>query len=110
MTALLALGALPFDTVVAYSVALGGLCCVIPGGFAAYRMSHPTVRVSEAASHVAMAQGGKFTLTIVMLIAVFSTVDPLAAVYFFGTMLVVQSAYAVEPLLNRLWTDKLIQE
>ncbi len=114
MTAAFALVALPFDVVVAYSVLLGGLCCVIPGAFSAYRMSVPTVRVSEAATHVWMAQGGKLALTVLMLIVVFSSVEPLAAVFFFGTMLVVQTAYALEPMLTRAatqrMTDRLIQE
>ncbi|MDZ7686755.1 MAG: ATP synthase subunit I [Gammaproteobacteria bacterium] len=105
MTAMGALMALGFDVVVAYSIALGGLCSVIPAAFAAWRMSYPTVRVSEAAMHVAMAQAGKFGLTVALLLMVFVTVKPLAALFFFAAMLVVQTAYVAEPLLHRLLTE-----
>ncbi len=95
------------DPVVGYSILLGGLCCVVPGAFAAYRMSLPTVQVSEAASHVAKAQVGKFALTVCLLIVVFSQVEPLSGLFFFGTMAVVQLAYVVEPLLHRQYLSNL---
>lgn len=90
-----------FDRVAAYSILLGGLVCVVPGMFAAYRLSRQTANVSVAASDMVMAELGKFTLTFGLLVVIFTQVKPLDALFFFGSLVVAHVFYVVVPLMDR---------
>lgn len=110
MTAVLMAAALPFDRLIAISAGLGGLCCVVPSGYAAFRLVTRTVTADNALKHFMAAQGGKFALTFGMLVAVFVLVDDLAAGWFFGAMLLVQLTLMIVPLISRTATDDTVRE
>ncbi len=80
----------------AYSSLLGGLTCTVPGFIVAKRFQ----RIKASADHGSIVRGElvKFALSVVFFIAVFTLVEPLAVVYFFGTFAVLQLAWVVVPL------------
>ena len=93
---------LMFDWIVTYSMMLGGLVCVVPAAFMAYRISHETADASAAAGHMIRAQLGKMGLTFAMFVAIFVLVKPLDVVFFFGTIAALHSFYIVVPLRERV--------
>ncbi len=77
------------------------MVCLLPGAFAAYRLSRQTANVSIAASNMVMAELGKFALTFGLFVVIFTQVEPLDALFFFGSLVGAHGFYIVVPLLDR---------
>lgn len=89
------------DPGVALSVLLGGLVSAIPACYSAVRLSRRTADPNLSLIDMMMAEFGKFALTVVLLGVVFVTVENLAPLYFFGTLLGLQVTYIIVPLALR---------
>ena len=92
------------DVVAAYSAIVGGLVCVLPGLYAAIRMSKKIGRDSSGLSPVLAGELGKLALSIALFVMAFMIIKPLDAVSFFGTFMASQLVYIAAPLVraNRL--------
>jgi len=91
-----------FDWVAAYSILLGGTVCVVPAGFAAWRLSRRTPVAGVAALHMIMAETGKLLLTMALFVAVFVLVKPLNVLFFFGSLVGLHGFFIFVPMMDRL--------
>jgi ATP synthase protein I len=87
-----------FDGVAAYSILLGGVTCIIPSAFSAWRLLRETADPGAAVGHMIMAETGKLLVTVAIFIAVFLLVEPLDVLLYFGTFIGLQSFYILVPL------------
>ena len=92
------------DGVAAYSAISGGLICLIPGLYAAMRMTMKIGVDNAGLATVAMGELGKLVLTIALFLVVFAFIEPLDVMSFFGTFVTLQLVYIAAPLYraNRL--------
>ena len=88
------------DWVKAYSILLGGMVCVVPAAFAAWRISRKTAKPAAAMIHVTMAEAGKLLLTVALFVAVFVMVKPLNVIFFFGSIITLHSFYILMPIID----------
>lgn len=101
-TMLAALSLLLIGVEIAYSVLLGGLTCVIPSGFMAWRIGRETADPSKALKSLVRGEIGKFLLTVMIFSAVFLWVKPLNVAYFFTAIAVVMLLNIFVPLFTVL--------
>jgi ATP synthase protein I len=102
-TLVAALALLSLDHVSAYSVLLGGLVCVIPNAFMAQRfVSAFGLERGKAFSRLIAGEAGKLLMTAGLFVLVFTLVEPLQKVLFFGALLVVQLFGLAAPVLLRI--------
>ena len=92
------------DVVAAYSAISGGLICLIPGLYAAMRMTMKIGVDNAGLASVAMGELGKLVLTIALFLVAFAFIEPLDVMSFFGTFVTLQLVYTAAPLYraNRL--------
>lgn len=99
---LVALIALLFGWVASYSALLGGLICLVPNSYFAYRTFR--FRGARAAKHIIRSfyqgEAVKLGLTAVMFACVFAGIKPLAPLALFVGYLAVQVAGWVAPLFG----------
>ena len=100
VTVLASLSSLFVDWVVAYSILLGGTVCVVPAGFAAWRLGQKTPGPGAAMIHMVVAQTGKLLLTAALFAVIFVKVKPLNLVFFFGTIIALHSFYILMPIIK----------
>lgn len=86
----------------AYSALLGGLVCVIPSAFLAYRfVSALDIARQRVFQYLMLGELGKLILTGVLFTLVFLFIDPLEKLLFFVTFIGVQALHWFAPLLIR---------
>lgn len=91
------------DLVWAYSVLLGGLVCVIPNAFMAQRfVSAVSQERGKVFGRLIAGEAGKLLLTACLFVLVFTLVEPLQMLLFFGALLVVQLFTWAAPVLFRI--------
>ena len=92
------------DVIAAYSAISGGLVCLIPGLYAAIRMTNKNGQHNDGLGTVIIGELGKLMLTIALFVIAFVLIDPLDAMSFFGTFVTLQLVYIAAPLFraNRL--------
>lgn len=103
-TAVMTVGLLPVDAVVAGSVLLGGLIAALPGGYAALNLA--ATRRPQQAFRIIGGEMGRFVLSAAGFALVFALVEPLAPVALIGMFFGMQSAYLVVPLINDRLRDR----
>jgi len=88
------------DSVSAYSVLLGGLVCVIPDAFLAQRFSSALkLRRGQVFRRLIGGEAGKWLLTTGLFVLVFTMIEPLNALLFFITIVVVQILHGIAALV-----------
>ncbi len=101
VTLLLSLILLPVSINTAVSAFMGGLCCSIPNAFLIWKAFR--YRGASAAKQIASSfyqgEAGKFVLTIMAFVLVFTLVKPVEPLALFGAFAVVQSINWLTPLL-----------
>ncbi len=101
VTALLFLILLPAGNEIAISALLGGLCCSIPNAYLVWKTFRH--RGARAAKLIAISfyqgEAGKFILTIVAFVMVFTLVKPLEPLALFFAFILVQAVNWFTPLL-----------
>jgi ATP synthase protein I len=101
-TVLAALMLLLHSVEVAYSVLLGGLTCVIPSAFMAWRIGRETADPSKALKSLVRGEIGKLLLTAAIFTAVFLWIESLQVAYFFIAIVVVMLLNIFVPLFEVL--------
>jgi len=102
-TLVAALAFLFLDHVSAYSVLLGGLVCVIPNAFMAQRfVSAFSLDRGKVFGRLIAGEAGKLLLTAGLFVLVFTMVEPLQTLLFFGALIVVQLLSWAAPVLLRV--------
>ena len=102
-TLVAALAFLFLDHVSAYSVLLGGLVCVIPNAFMAQRfVSAFSLDRGKVFGRLIAGEAGKLLLTAGLFVLVFTMVEPLQTLLFFGALIVVQLLSWAAPVLLRI--------
>lgn len=103
-TLLLPLTLLPVSATAAVSALMGGICCSLPNAFLVWKAFR--YRGARAAKQIATAfyqgEAGKFILTIVAFVLVFTLVKPIEPLALFGAFAVVQSIHWFTPLLIKI--------
>lgn len=84
----------------AYSILLGGLTCVLPSWFMAWRMGRESADPSTALKYLVRGEMGKLLLTAVIFSAVFLWVKPLNAAYYFMALVAVMLFNIFVPLFD----------
>ena len=97
-----------------YSALLGGLVCVVPGLYVLAMSIRPAASGSSGIGNVLRGEAGKFALSIMLFALIFTFVQPINVLVFFGTFVGLQLLYAIVPLIEakRLenWPDNTIED
>jgi len=101
ITVLAALLVLAVDGVAAYSVLCGGLTCVLPNLFMAWRMGRESANPGTALKYLVRGELGKLALTALLFAAVFNWVKPLEVAYYFAALVFIMLCNIFIPLLEQ---------
>ncbi|WP_324768075.1 ATP synthase subunit I [Pokkaliibacter plantistimulans] len=103
LSLVLGLSLLAFDQIGALSIVLGGLICLLPNSYFAWRLF--AVRGARSSRDIAKAfykgEAGKLLITIVLFALVFSMVKPLNVLALFAGFVAVQMMNWIVPLVWR---------
>jgi len=100
LTIIAALLLLFIDVVKAYSVLLGGLTCVLPNFFMAWRMGRESANPGTALKYLVRGELGKLAITALLFALVFKWVVPLEAAYFFVALVCIMLGNIFVPLVE----------
>lgn len=88
------------DSLSAYSALLGGLVCVIPSAFLAFRFVNALdIARDRVFRYLMLGELGKLVLSGILFTLVFVYIDPLETVWFFVSFIGVQALHWFAPLL-----------
>ena len=113
-TILASASCLVLGKVAVYSALLGGLVCVAPGLTVLAMSIRPAASGSSGIGNVLRGEAGKFALSIMLFALIFTFVQPINVLVFFGTFVGLQLLYAIVPLVEakRLenWSGNTIED
>jgi len=102
VTILATLVLLAVDIEKAYSVFFGGITCVLPSWFMAWRLGKETADPAKALKTLVRGEMGKLFLTAVIFSAVFYWVKPLNVAFYFMAIVLVMLLNVFVPLFEVL--------
>ena len=102
-TLIAAAALLVLDLVVSYSVLLGGMVCVIPNAFLIQRFkSAANLERDKVYRRLIAGEVGKLLFTAGLFVLVFTTVEPLNVLAFFGALISAQFVHWLAPVLLQI--------